>query len=411
MERRVVITGVGVISPLGLDTRSFWEGLIGGRSGLGPITYFDTTEFSTKIAGEVKNFDPTTWMTNKEARKMDLYSRYAIAASQLACDDSGVDLEKIDRERFGVIIGSGIGGIITLEEQHKVLLEKGPRRISPFFIPMMISDMASGLVAIRFNAKGANYSTVSACASGAHAIMSAFRAIKWDDLDIAICGGCEATISPLSVSGFCSMKALSTRNDDPIHASRPFDKERDGFIMAEGSGLMFIEELEHAKKRGAKIYAEIIGVGATADAYHMTAPAPDGEGAKRSMALAVKEGGIALDEVDYINAHGTSTELNDKEETVAIKSLFGDHARKLKVSSIKSMVGHMLGAAGGVECIATALSLKHGILPPTINYEYPDPECDLDYVPNIAQELGIKYALSNSFGFGGHNLSILLKRF
>ncbi len=411
MDRRVVITGVGVLSPLGLNTSSFWEGLIAGRCGIGPITYFDTTEFSTKIAGEVKNFDPTPWMTNKEARKMDLYCRYAIAASQLAFDDSGINLEEIDRDRFGVIIGSGIGGIITLEEQHKVLLEKGPRRISPFFIPMMISDMASGLVAIRFNAKGTNYCTVSACASGAHAIMGAYRAIKWDDLDLSICGGCEATISPLSVSGFCSMKALSTRNDDPLHASRPFDKERDGFIMAEGSGIMIIEELEHARRRGANIYAEIIGVGATADAYHMTAPAPEGEGARRAMALAVKEGGIALDEVDYINAHGTSTELNDKEESVAIKILFGEHSRKIKISSIKSMVGHMLGAAGGVECITTALSLKHGILPPTINYEYPDPDCDLDYVPNIAQELSIKYALSNSFGFGGHNLSILLKRF
>lgn len=411
MPKRVAITGLGVISPLGLDTNSFWSGIKEGLCGIGRITYFDASEYSSQIAAEVKNFDPTVWMSNKEARKMDLFCRYAIGASQLAIDDSGIDLSKINKERFGVIVGSGIGGIITLEEQHRVLIEKGPRRISPFFIPMMISDMASGLIAIRYEAKGINYSTVSACASGAHALTAAFRSIKYGESDLVLCGGTEATISPLSVAGFCSMKALSTRNDNPGKSSRPFDKERDGFVMAEGSGIILFEEVEHAMKRGARIYAEIIGAGATADAYHITAPAPEGEGARRAMDLAIKEGEISLDSVDYINAHGTSTELNDKEETLAIKLLFKEHSRKMKISSIKSMVGHMLGAAGGVECAATALSLYHGIIPPTINYEFPDPDCDLDYVPNVAQELKINYALSNSFGFGGHNVSLLLKKF
>ncbi|MBN1231930.1 MAG: beta-ketoacyl-ACP synthase II [Candidatus Coatesbacteria bacterium] len=411
MPKRVAITGLGVISPLGLDTKSFWDGLKEGLCGIRRITYFDASEYSSQIAGEVKDFDPTIWMSSKEARKMDLFCRYAIAASQLAIDDSGVDLSEIEKERFGVIIGSGIGGIITLEEQHRILIEKGPRRISPFFIPMMISDMASGLIAIRYEAKGINYSTVSACASGAHSLTAAFRSIKYGESDMVLCGGTEATISPLSVAGFCSMKALSTRNDNPGKSSRPFDKERDGFIMAEGSGIVLFEEVEHAKKRGARIYAEVIGAGATADAYHITAPAPEGEGARRAMNLAIQEGEISLENVDYINAHGTSTELNDKEETLAIKLLFKEHSRRIKISSIKSMVGHMLGAAGGVECAATALSLYHGIIPPTINYEFPDPDCDLDYVPNVTQELKINYALSNSFGFGGHNVSLLLKKF
>lgn len=411
MGNRVVITGLGVISPVGNDVDTFWDSLINGRSGVDYITQFDTTDYPVKIGAEVKGFNPEDFIDKKEVRRLDRFTQYAIAASKMALKDSGLVIDENNAERVGVYIGSGIGGLQTIEEQHKVLLEKGPKRISPFFIPMLIGNMASGQVSIQLGAKGPNSAPISACATGTHAIGDAYLMIERGDADAMICGGTEATITPLAVGGFSSMRALSSRNDDPKKASRPFEKDRDGFVIGEGSGVLILESLEQAKNRGAKIYAEVIGYGATGDAYHLTAPAPEGEGAARAMKIAMKRANVKPEEVDYINAHGTSTDLNDKFETMAIKGAFGEHAYKLAISSTKSVTGHLLGAAGAIEGIATALTLKQGIIPPTINYETPDPDCDLDYVPNNARKQNIKIALSNSLGFGGHNATIMLKKF
>ncbi|GAB6933523.1 beta-ketoacyl-ACP synthase II [Calditerricola satsumensis] len=410
-KRRVVITGVGVVSPVGNDARTFWASLLAGKSGIGPVTLFDASEFPTRIAGEVKDFDPSAYMDKKDVKRTDRFVQFAIAATKMALEDARLKVEELDPERIGVYIGSGIGGLATWEEQHRVLLEKGPRRVSPFLIPMMIANMASGQVSIHFGLKGPNSAPISACATGTHAIGDAFKIIQRGEADVMVAGGTEATIRPLAFAGFCAAKAMSTRNDEPEKASRPFDKDRDGFVMGEGAGVLILEELEHAKRRGAPILAEVIGYGMSADAFHLTQPDPDGDGAKRSMLAAIRDAGIRPEEVDYINAHGTSTELNDKIETQAIKAAFGEHAYKLAVSSTKSMTGHMLGAAGAVEAIATALALRDQILPPTINYETPDPECDLDYVPNEARRARVQVALSNSFGFGGHNATIALKRY
>lgn len=411
MSKRVVVTGLGVLSPVGNDIDSLWTSLIEGRSGVDYITQFDTTDYSVKIAAEVKGFNPEDYMEKKEVRRLDRFTQFAIAASQMAINDANLTIDETNAERVGVYIGSGIGGLKTIEDQHSVLLEKGPKRISPFFIPMLISNMASGQVSIYTGAKGPNSAPVSACATGTHAIGDAYLMIERGDADVMIAGGSEATITPLAVGGFASMRALSTKNDDPTKASRPFDKDRDGFIIGEGAGILILESLEHAKKRGAHIYAEVTGYGATGDAYHLTAPAPGGEGAARAMKIAMNRGGVKPEEVDYINAHGTSTELNDKFETMAIKKAFGEHAYKLAVSSTKSMTGHLLGAAGAVEGIIIALALKNGVIPPTINYETKDEDCDLDYVPNKLREKNIQVALSNSLGFGGHNATIMMRKF
>ena len=411
MKNRVVITGMGVISPLGNNLELFWNSLIEGKSGIGYITQFDTTDYPTKIAGEVKDFQPEDYIDKKEARRMDRFVQFSVAAAKMAINDANLIIDETNADRVGVYIGSGIGGLITIEEQHKVLLEKGPKRISPFFIPMLIGNMASGQVSILTGAKGPNHAPVSACATGTHAIGDAFAVISRGDADVMITGGSEATITPLAVAGFSNMKALSTRNEEPQKASRPFDADRDGFVMAEGSGVLILESLEHAKKRGASIYAEVIGYGATGDAYHLTSPSPDGEGAARAMKIAIDRANISVDQVDYINAHGTSTPLNDQFETLAIKRTFGDHAYKLAVSSTKSMTGHLLGAAGAVEGIALALALQNGVIPPTINYENKDEQCDLDYVPNQARKQDIKVGLSNSLGFGGHNATIVMRKF
>ena len=405
----MVVTGQGVICPLGNTVEEFWKRLIAGESGIGALTRFDAAAYDTRIAGEVQGFRPEDFMDRKDIRRTDLFVQYAVAASAQALKQAGVK-ERVDPTRFGVIVGSGIGGISTFEDQHRVLLEKGPNRISPFFIPMMISDMASGQVSILFGAKGPNYCTVSACSSGAHAVGEAFRIIQNSEADVMIAGGAEAPVTPISFAGFCSMKAMSTRNDDPARASRPFDSQRDGFVMGEGAGILILEELEHAKKRGAAILAEVIGYGATGDAHHMTAPAPEGEGAARAMRAAIHDSGLSLTEFGYVNAHGTSTPLNDKFETQAIKSVFGDHASRVAVSSTKSMTGHLLGAAGGLETIICVLALERQVLPPTINYEHPDPDCDLDYVPNTARKVETRAALSNSLGFGGHNVTLALSR-
>lgn len=410
MKRRVVITGMGAITPIGTGIPAFWDGLISGKSGVGPIQQFDTTGFSTTIAAEVLDFEPTDYMERKDARRMDRFTQFAIAGARMAVDDAGLD-ERIDWERVGVLIGSGIGGIHTLEEQCRNLLDKGPDRVSPFFVPMMIPDIASGQVSIALGAKGHNACTVTACASGTNAIGDSFKIIQRGDADLMVTGGTEAAISPLAMAGFCSAKALSRRNDDPQGASRPFDKDRDGFVMGEGCGILILEEYEHAKARGARMYAEVIGYGCTGDAYHITAPAPEGDGARRALLAALQDGGVSPEEVGYINAHGTSTEYNDKFETMAIKAVFGPKAYDLAISSTKSMTGHLLGAAGGVEAIATALALERGVLPPTINYETPDPECDLDYVPNEARRQRIEVAISNSFGFGGHNAVLVFRRY
>ncbi len=409
--RRVVITGVGAVTPVGIGKEEMWKNIKAGVCGVGPVTRFDTTEYGCQIAAEVKDFDVTKYIDKKEAKRMDLFVQYAVAGAKMAVEDANLTMENENPERVGCIIGSGIGGIATLCEQHARLLEKGPGKVSPFMIPMMISNMAVGQISIMFGCKGVNLTTVSACASGTDAIGQAFLAIQRDDADIIVAGGAEATVTEVSLAGFSSMKALSTRNDDPAHACRPFDADRDGFVMGEGSGIMILEELEHAKARGAHIIAEVVGYGSSNDAYHMTAPAPEGEGGARCMALAVKNAGIKPEDVGYINAHGTSTPYNDKYETAAIKTVFGDHAYKLAVSSTKSMTGHMLGAAGGVEGIITALALEEGYLPATINYQTPDPECDLDYVPNQGRKAEFTYALSNSLGFGGHNASIVLKKY
>lgn len=411
MKRSVVITGLGTITPIGNTVQEFWAGLVAGRNGIETITRFDPSHLTTRIGGEIKGFQTDRYMEAKEARRTDIFVHYAIAASKEALTDAGLDKGSPDPNRIGVLIGTGIGGINTFETQHRVMMEKGPGRVSPFFIPMMIANMASGQVSIRWNLKGPNLTTVSACSSGAHAIGEAFEYIRTGKADLMLAGGSEATFTELCFAGFCSMKAMSTRNDDPNHASRPFDRERDGFVMAEGSGMVVLEEEEHARKRGIPIHGRLVGYGLTADAYHMTAPAPEGEGAARAMTAALEDGGIRPDAVGYINAHGTSTPLNDKLETAAVKTVFGEHARSLVLGSTKSMTGHLLGAAGGIEFVGTTLAVKHGILPPTINYEHPDPECDLDCVPNEARKATVDVALSNSLGFGGHNVSLAVQRF
>lgn len=410
-KRRVVITGIGLVSPLGVGTQKNWKALLAGQSGIGLISKFDASRFSTKIAGEVKDFRSLDFIDRKEAKKMDLFIQYALTAAQLAVEDAAISPAALEGDRTGVYVGSGIGGIGAIEENHKVLLEKGPDRVSPFFLVSTIINEASGQISIRFKARGPNSATATACATGTHAIGDSFRMIIRDEADLMIAGGAEAPITPLSVAGFCTMKALSERNSDPQKASRPFDAERDGFIMGEGSGILLLEELGHALRRGAKIYAEVVGYGMTGDAYHVAAPAPDGAGAARVMQVTLNDAAIEPSDVQYINAHGTSTPFNDKIETAAIKRVFGDHARKLGVSSTKSMTGHLLGATGGVEAGITALCIKNQIMTPTINYEHPDPDCDLDYVPNRARPAEIVYGLSNSFGFGGTNGALLLKKF
>jgi 3-oxoacyl-[acyl-carrier-protein] synthase II len=409
--RRVVVTGLGTVSPVGNTADEFWSALVQGRSGVGPITKFDTAGYPTRIAGEVRNFDPLNFVDKKDARRLDPYLQFAVAASALAVQVAALDTGKVDGSRFGALIGSGIGGITTLLESHRNLLEKGPDRVSPFFIPMLIVNMASGLVSIRFGAKGPNSAVVTACATGNHAIGDSFRIIQRGDADVMIAGGSEAIIIPLTIAGFCSMKAMSTRNDEPTKAMRPFDATRDGFVCGEGAGIVILEVLEHALARDARIYAEIVGYGMTGDAHHMTAPDPEGDGAARAMTLAVRDAGLDPSAIGYINAHGTSTPYNDKFETLAIKRVFGEHARRLAVSSTKSMTGHLLGAAGGVEAIATVLALHHGVLPPTINYETPDPDCDLDYIPNQARKQNVEVALSNAFGFGGTNATLAFRAY
>jgi len=411
MDRRVVITGMGVLAPNGLTLREFWESISSGKSGIGRITKFDVDGQSVKIAGEIRGFDPSPYIDPKEARRMDPFTQYAVFSAMAAVEDAGLRITGEEADRVGVIYGSGIGGIFTCESQMRVLAERGPRRVSPLMVPAMIADMAAGMISIKLGAKGPNYCTVSACASSAHAIGVSYQTIRSGEADVVITGGSEACITPLTLAGFSSMKALSTRNDEPEKASRPFDALRDGFVMGEGAGTLVLEELNHAVSRGAKIYAEIAGIGFTGDAYHMTAPPPDGKGAAKAMVLAMKSGGIRPGEVDYVNAHGTSTPLNDRAETMAIKSALGEHAYSVSVSSTKSMVGHLLGAAGAVELIATALAMVNSLVPPTINYENPDPECDLDYTPNRARRREIRVALSNSFGFGGHNAVIALRKF
>ncbi len=409
--RRVVVTGVGVISPLGVGVEKNWKALIEGKSGIGRVTAFDPTGFPSQIAGEVKDFDPTLWIEKKDLRKMDRFIQFAIAATDEAFKMAGLEVSEELGERMGVIIGSGMGGLPYIEENHRRLTEGGWKRISPYFIPSAIINLASGYVAIRYKAYGPNSAVVTACATGTHAIGDAFKIIQRGDADVMIAGGSESTITPLALGGFGVMRALSTRNDEPEKASRPFDKKRDGFVIAEGAGILILEELEHAKKRGAKILAEIVGYGMSSDAYHITAPDQTGHGAAKAMKAALDDAGVAPEQVDYINAHGTSTPLNDKIETLAIKKVFGEHAYSLAVSSTKSMTGHLLGAAGAVEAIYTILTLYNGIIPPTINYEEPDPDCDLDYVPNKARKADVKFALSNSFGFGGTNASLLFKRY
>lgn len=412
MERkRVVITGLGLITPLGIGVEPSWKAFIEGRSGIGKITRFDASDLPVQIAGEVKGFDPSLYIEQKEIKKMDRFIHFAVAASQMAIEDSGIQITKENAERVGVIIGSGIGGLSTIETYHKVYLEKGYRRITPFFIPMLIINLASGQVSIKFGAKGPNSAVATACATGSHAIGDAFRVIQRGDADVMIAGGTESVITPLAIGGFAVMKALSTRNNDPERASRPFDVDRDGFVMGEGAGIVVLESLESAKKRDAKIYAEIVGYGMTSDAYHITAPEPHGEGAATCMTLALKDAGVSPDVVDYINAHGTSTRYGDEIETAAIKKVFGEHAYKLSVSSTKSMTGHLLGAAGGVEAVVTVLAIYNDLIPPTINLDNPDPECDLDYVPHKARQRGINFALSNSFGFGGTNACLLFRKY
>lgn len=408
MTRRVVVTGLGTVNPLAHDTPNYWAGLLAGQSAIAPITLFDTTAFKVRFGGEVKNWSPAGKIEPKLAKHLDRYAQLALTAANEAILDSGVDFKSEDPFRCGSMVGSGIGGLFTWEEQHEIHLTRGPSRLSPFTIPKMIANAATGTISIEHNLMGPNTAVATACATAAHALGDAFHTIKWDHADIMISGGAEAAITPMGLGGFIACRALSLRNDDPARASRPFDKDRDGFVLGEGAGILVLEEYEHAKKRGAKIYCEILGSGNTADANHITAPHPEGAGASRAMINAVKEAGWNLNDVDYLNAHGTSTELGDRAETLAVKRVFGDHAYKLAISSTKSMVGHLLGASGGVEAIACALMLKHGVLHPTINLDTPDPDCDLDYVPNQAREQRIKRVLSNSFGFGGHNASIAL---
>ncbi len=411
MQKRVVITGLGVISPVGTGLERFWSSLTGGISGIRSVTRFDTTDFKTKIAGEVIDFEPSGYIDRKEARRMDRFTQFAVAAAGMAIEDAALDLESADRDRIGVILGSGIGGIETLEEQAGVLAGRGPGRVSPFFVPMMIANMGAGQIAINFRLRGPNITSVTACASSSNAIGDAFKMLQWGHADVMITGGTEAPITPLALAGFCSMKAMSTRNEEPKRASRPFDSSRDGFVVAEGSAILVLETLEHALARGARIYAELAGYGSSCDAYHITAPDPEGGGAANSMRAAIADAGIEAEAVDYINAHATSTPPGDIAEVKAIKSVFGKHAYKLAVSSTKSMTGHLLGAAGGLEAMACVLAIYNGIIPPTINLEQPDPECDLDFVPNTARKAEIKVALTNSFGFGGHNATLAIKNF
>lgn len=411
MNRRVVITGCGVISSLGQELETFWKNILDGKSGISRIESFDTSEHATKIGAEVKDFNPENFMDKKDIKRTDRFVQFGVAAAKLALQHAKLEITEENAHQVGVYVGSGIGGLHTWEEQYQVMLKRGPRRVSPFFIPMMIANMASGVISIETGAKGPNSAPITACATGTHAIGDAFNIIRRGQAEVMIAGGTEATITPLAFAGFNASKALSTRNDEPEKASRPFDAERDGFVMGEGAGVLILESLEHALKRGATIICEVVGYGLTGDAYHLTQPAPGGEGAARAMAMALQDAGLSPEEVDYINAHGTSTPYNDKYETMAIKTVFGEHAYKLAVSSTKSMTGHLLGAAGAVEAIITALSIRDQIMPPTINYEIPDPECDLDYVPNQARKGNIKVAMSNSLGFGGHNATILLKKY
>ena len=412
MKRRVVVTGMGAVTPVGNDVATMWRSLVEGKSGAGPITKFDASTFEVRFGCEVKGFDAMKYMDRKEAKRADQFTQYAVAASRQAMDDAGFGGGTgYDPNNTGVIIGSGIGGLKIFEEQHDVYRQRGPSKISPFFIPMFISDIAAGIVSMQFAAKGPNYATVSACATSAHAIGDAFRTIQYGDADVMITGGAEATVTPMAVGGFANMKALSERNDSPETASRPFDLTRDGFVIGEGGAVLILEELEHALKRGARIYSEIVGYGATGDAYHLTAPAPNGEGAQRAMKRAIKDAGVSPADIQYINAHGTSTPANDLNETAAIKAVFGDEAKKVSVSSTKSMTGHMLGAAGAVELVISTLAINNSLIPPTINYSTPDPECDLNYTPNEAVKREIEVAISNSFGFGGHNTTLAVKRF
>jgi 3-oxoacyl-[acyl-carrier-protein] synthase II len=410
LGRRVVVTGMGLVIPTGIGVETAWKNVCGGKSGIGPLTRFDTNGFETKIAAEVKNFNPELYIDKKEIKKMDLFIQYALAATREALGDAHLSITPENSEQIGVIVGTGLGGLPSIEKYHKVLLERGPSRISPFFIPMLIANLASGQIAIQFGPKGPNTCVVTACATGAHCIGDAFRAIVYGDAEAMITGGTEANITPLTIGGFNAMKALSTRNDQPERACRPFEKNRDGFVVAEGSGILILEELQFALRRKAKIYAELIGYGYTGDAYHITAPSPDGDGAVRCMRMAIKDARLKPEDVDYINAHGTSTPLNDLTETIAIKTVFGERAREIPISATKSMTGHLLGAAGSTEAIFTVLSLRDGIMPPTINYEEADPQCDLDYVPNVARRKPMKIAMSNAFGFGGTNATVVLRK-
>lgn len=411
MRIRTVITGMGVVTPIGIGLEAFWESLIQGRSGVGRITRFDPDGFRCRIAGEVKGFDPTPYIEAKDLKRMILFTQYACVASKMAIEDAGLELERIDPKRVGVYIGSGIGGLEVMEEEHKRFIEEGPRRIGATFIPKLIIDIAAGWVSILFGFKGPNLSCVTACATGAHAIGEAYRIIQRGDADVMIAGGTEAAITPLALAGFSASRSLSSRNEEPNRASRPFDLERDGFVMGEGAGILVLESSTHAMARGAHVYAEVVGYGLSGDAYHLTAPCPDGEGAALAMEMALRDAGLHPQDIGYINAHGTSTQLNDKVETDAIKRVFGDYAYRIPISSTKSMTGHMLGAAGGVELVASALTIERGKIHPTINYERPDPQCDLDYVPNEAREAEVDVALSNSFGFGGHNAVLIIRRF
>ena len=412
MDRRVVVTGLGVISPVGNEIASFWDAIVGGESGIDKITSFDVSDFNSQIAGLVKQFNPQDYgIALRDTRRMDKFAQYAIAAAKQAIEDANLNLDKENRDRIGVLIGSGIGSLQIIEKEHKVLLKKGPSRVSPFLIPMLIVNEASGWVAITFRFKGPNSCVATACASGSHAIGDAFKIIERGDADMMIAGGTESSVTPMALAGFCALRALSCRNDEPQKASRPFDAQRDGFIMSEGAGVIVLESLEHATKRKAEIYAEITGYGMSCDAYHITAPDPDGQGAFLGIQAALQDAGLNPEEVDYINAHGTSTKLNDKIETMAIKKALGAHAKKVMVSSTKSMVGHLLGAAGGVEFLICCLAIKNSVVPPTINYECPDPECDLDYVPNLARQIPVNVVMSNSLGFGGHNATLIVKKF
>jgi 3-oxoacyl-[acyl-carrier-protein] synthase II len=411
-QKRIVVTGLGIISAVGNDVPSFWEALLNSKSGIGPITSFDASAFESRIAGEVKGFNPGLYgLSSKDTKRIDKFGQYAVAASKQAIADSGLELEKENRDRIGVIIGSGIGSLQTMERECRVYFEKGPSRLSPFLIPMLIVNEAAGQVAITFGLKGPNSCVATACASGSHALGDAFKILQRGDADIMISGGTESCITPMGVGGFCALKALSTRNDEPQKASRPFDLKRDGFVIAEGAGIVVLETLEHARKRKARIYAEFVGYGMSCDAYHITAPDPEGHGAAQAMTGSLRDAGLKPEDVDYINAHGTSTKLNDKIETLSIKKALGGHARKVMVSSTKSMTGHLLGASGGVELVVCALAIKDSVVPPTINYEYPDPDCDLDYVPNVARKAKVRVCLSNSLGFGGHNATLAIKKF